>query len=298
MYKKMAVLLDGSELAEVVFEYAQELAGRLHLDIELLHVCTPAESDQLPMRRAYIEQKAEMLCARAEETRRRHDGEALQACIHARGTVACGYPAEEILNYIDENEIDLVLISTHGSSGIRAWDLGDVANKVVHASKVPVWLVPSELRDEVLADTLPQRRLIVPLSGTKESEAVIPHVIDLITQRAAGGEVVLVHVFDPPNYILSRAALNAIDADRARIKEYLESVAAPMREQGLDVSTEVLSGTAPDAIIAFLKENPSQLLAMATRGRTGFSRMIFGSVAESLIHLIKVTPMLLVSGAE
>jgi nucleotide-binding universal stress UspA family protein len=297
MYKKMVVLLDGSELAEVVFDYAQELAGRLHLDIELLHVCTRAEVDQMPMRRAYIEQKAALLCTRAEETRRRLEGETLAECIHSRGTVACGYPAEEILKHIDENDIDLVLMSTHGSSGIRAWDLGEVANKVIHASKVPVWLVPAELRDEARTDTLPQRRMIVPLSGTKQSEAVIPHVVSLVTQRAAEGETVLVHVYEPPSFITSQEALDAIDAEHARMKAYLESVAAPMREQGVDVRTEVLTGRAPEAIIGFMKDNPAQLVAMATRGRTGLSRMFFGSVSEGMIHLIKVTPLLLVSGA-
>ncbi len=298
MYKKMVVLLDGSELAEVVFDYAQELAARLHLDIELLNVCTKGEADQMPMRRAYIEQKAGLLCAKAEETRRRHDGDDLAECIHSRGTVVCGYPAEEILRYIDENEIDLVLMSTHGSSGIRAWDLGEVANKVVHASKVPVWLVPAELRDEVRADTLPKRRMIVPLSGTKESEAVIPHVVDLVTQRAAEGETVLVQVYEPPLNITSRMVLDGVDADRARMKAYLESVAAPMREQGVEVRTEVLTGDAPGAIIEFMKDNPAQLVAMATRGHTGLRRMFFGSVSEGMIHLIKVTPLLLVSSAE
>jgi nucleotide-binding universal stress UspA family protein len=298
MYKKMVVLLDGSELAEAVFDYAQELAGRLHLDIELLNVCAEGEADQMPMRRAYIEQKAAEVCAKAEEARQRADGQATAECIHSKGTVACGYPAEEILKYVDENDIDLVLMSTHGSSGIKAWDLGSVANKVVHAAKVPVWLVPSELRDEVRADTLPKRRMIVPLSGTKESEAVIPHVVDLVTQRAAEGETVLLHVYEPPMNVTSRMVLDEIDADRARMKAYLESVAAPMREQGVEVRTEVLTGDAPQAIINFMKDNPAQLVAMATRGQSGLRRMFFGSVAESMIHLIKVTPMLLVSAAE
>lgn len=298
MYKKMLVLLDGSELAEVVFDYAQELAARLHLDIELLNVCTESEVNEMPMRWAYIERKAKELCAKAEEARRQQDGEALAECIQGRGTVACGYPAEEILKYIDENDTDLVLMSTHGSSGIKAWDLGEVANKVVHASKVPVWLVPAELRDEVRTDTLPRRRMIVPLSGTKESEAVIPHVVNLVTQRAAEGETVLVHVLEIPLYITNLSNLQEIDAERARMKAYLEGVAAPMREQGVDVRTEVLTGNAPGAIIEFMKDNPAQLVAMATHGRTGLGRMFFGSVSEGMIHLIKVTPLLLVSAAE
>ena len=52
MYKRMLVPLDGSELAEVVFPYAKELAGRLDLDLVFLHVCSPAESELRPMHRA------------------------------------------------------------------------------------------------------------------------------------------------------------------------------------------------------------------------------------------------------
>ena len=167
MYKKMVVLLDGSELAEVVFDYAQEVSGRMHVDVELLHVCSPQEVAQLPMRRAYMERMAEELCAKAEEISAKYSKDTVAQCIQARGNVVVGYPAEEILKYVDENDIDLVMMSTHGSSGVKAWDLGEVANKVVHASKVPVWLVPTELREEVIADALPKRSLVVPLSGSK-----------------------------------------------------------------------------------------------------------------------------------
>ena len=136
MYRNMLVLLDGSELAEVVFKYAQELSARLNLDLELLHVCTPGEAEQLPMRRAYMEHMAEALCAGAEQIRYSLSDESAAGCVRARGTVVLGYPAEEILKYIDANDIDLILMSTHGHSGIKEWDdIGGVASKVLHASK-------------------------------------------------------------------------------------------------------------------------------------------------------------------
>jgi len=178
MYKTMLVLLDGSELAEVVLEDAQELSGRLHIDLELLQVCDPHEAEQLPMRRAYMERMTETMCTRAEEIMSRRAAESLaEECIRAQGNVVVGDPAEEILKYVDENDIDLVMMSTHGRSGFSHWDLGSVAHKVVHASHGPIWLVPSEIREEVILDTLPTRTLVVPLSGSKQSEAVIPHAV-------------------------------------------------------------------------------------------------------------------------
>ena len=173
MYKKMLVLLDGSTLAEVVFSYAQELSARLGISLELLHVCSPQEAEQLPMRQAYMDHMAEVLRKKAIEIQSKIGGRTSGSEIEAQGKVIVGYPAEEILKYADENEVDLIMLSTHGRSGVRAWDIGNVANKVIHASKVPIWLVPTELREEIIHDTLPKRILLIPLDGSKMSEEAL-----------------------------------------------------------------------------------------------------------------------------
>lgn len=298
MYKKMVVLLDGSKLAEVVFAYAQELSGRMHLDVELLHVCSRQEADQVPMRQAYMEHMASVLCSKAEEIRRKYTEETVDRCVQARGNVVVGYPAEEILKYVEEHDIDLVMMSTHGSSGVKEWDIGSVANKVIHASRHPVWLVPTELRQEIIADTLPKRCLVVPLSGSKMSESAVPHAVEILKQRGAEGELVLIHAHDPGNIIVTRAALDDADKRRAKMKAYLEGIAQPLRDGGLPVQTEVLTGEPAESIINYLKGHPTQLLVMATRGHSGLSRMVFGSVTESIIHLVKVTPLLLLNGED
>ncbi len=298
MYKNMLVLLDGSELAEVVFRYAQELSGRLNVDLELLHVCTPSEAEQLPMRRAYMEHMAEVLCAAAEEVRASAGDDTTASCIQARGTVVVGYPAEEILKYVDTSDVDLIMMSTHGHSGIKDWDdIGGVASKVLHASRVPVWLVPSELREEIVADTLPRRTLVIPLSGSKMSEAAIPHALNIATQRGAETDIVLISAVDPGVITVSREQLRQREQEYEQTKAYLDEVAQAIEGAGFAVQTEVLMGQPAEAIIGYLKANPPQLVCMATRGKTGLSKFVFGSVTENVIHLIKKTPMLLVSGA-
>lgn len=298
MYKKMLVLLDGSELAEVVFEYARELSGRLDIDLDLLHVVTPHEHQQLPMRRAYMERMAEVLCTEAQEVSAGTSPDAVQSCILARGTVVVGNPAEEILKYVDENDIDLVMLSTRGQSGLKFWDIGSIANKVIHATRVPVWLVPAELREEIVQDTLPVRRLVIPLSGSKISEAVIPYALDIARQRGAEAEIVLIYADDVQDIIVSRDALQTKQAERARVKAHLEGVADSIRAQGFSARAEMLIGDPAEAIIEYIKNNPPQLIAMATRGRRGLSKMVFGSITEEVIHHIKKTPMLLVSSAD
>ncbi len=299
MYRNMLVLLDGSELAEVVFKYAQELSGRLDLDLQLLHVCPRAEAEQLPMRRAYIEHMAELLCARAEQVRSSVVGDSAAECISARGDVVVGYPAEEILKYVDRNDLDLIMMYTHGHSGIKEWDdIGSVASKVLHACRVPVWLVPSELRGEIISDTLPKRRLVIPLSGSPQSEMAVPHALAIAQQRGAEAEIVLVGVLDAGLISMTRGQVRDKEEAYRKLKDYLARVADSISASGFAVGTEVLVGEPASSIIEYLKASPPQLICMATRGKTGVSKFVFGSVTENVIHLIKKTPMLLVSGAD
>ncbi len=163
MYKKMLVLLDGSKLAEVVFTYARELAGRLGLDLELLNVCVPEKADEIAMHEAYIERKARELQEQCEAIRVASGGSS-EECVTVKGTVVMGYPAEEILKYAEKNKMDLIMCSTHGFSGEKRWSLGNIANKVVHAAKVPVWVVPSELKEEIIHGLATTRNMVIPLS--------------------------------------------------------------------------------------------------------------------------------------
>lgn len=167
---------------------------------------------------------------------------------------------------------------------------------------MPVWLVPTELREEVLADTLPGRYLVVPLSGSKMAEAAIQPAIDLLEQRHAESDsgLVLLYVSTPidPITAISRTSLKEREEEEARMRDYLEATAQSIREQGLNVRTEVVSGDPAEAIIEYLRTNPAQLLVMATRGHNTLSRMIFGSVTETVLNMVKKTPLLLVSADE
>jgi nucleotide-binding universal stress UspA family protein len=293
MYHKMLVLLDGSKLAEVVFTYAQELAARLNINLELLHVCNTQNADQLPMRQVYIEHMAEILESKAAEIRSKI-GDITGLDVKIRGKVVVGYPAEEILKYVDENDIDLIMLSTHGGSGIRVWDMGEVANKVIRASKIPIWLVPSELKDEIIHDEIPLRRMLIPLDGSKYSEAVIPHGINIAQQRGAETEIVLIHIYKRLHSLYGVEELKRQQNQKKEMKRYLDNIVKRIEKEKIKASYKILSGDPAETIINFVKKNPTQLIAMATYGGSRLSRMVFGSVVEQTLHLIKKTPILLV----
>ncbi len=294
MYRKMLVLLDGSKLAEVVFTYARELSARLNINLELLHVCSPLEAEQLPMHQVYIEHMAEMLQKQTEEMRSRIEGQISDPGVKARGKVVVGYPAEEILKYAEENNIDLIMLSSHGRSGIRAWGLGNVANKVIHASPVPVWLVPTELREEVIYDKLPVRAIVIPLNGSPMAEEVIPHAIAISKQRGAETEIILIHVETRKTSTMYYGDIQREQDEKMEATNYLNDVVKRIEGEGIQARAEILSGVPAEAIIDFVRDHPTQLIAMSTHGRAGLSKMIFSGITENVLNLVKKTPILLV----
>jgi nucleotide-binding universal stress UspA family protein len=191
-----------------------------------------------------------------------------------------GYPAEEILKYADENNIDLIMLTTHGRSGVRVWDLGAVANKVIHAAKVPIWLVPTELREEVIYDRVPKRIMVIPLNGSKLAEGVIPHAVNIAKQRSAETEMVLCMLTLCPVPPATLRISNASKKNRQSMKKYLDEMVTKVGESGISARGETLIGDPATALIDYVKNHPTQLIAMATHGQSGLSRMIFGSVTE------------------
>jgi nucleotide-binding universal stress UspA family protein len=293
MYKKMLVLLDGSKLAEVVYSYARELRERLKLAVDFLHVCRPEEVDQLPMRQAYIEHMAEMLISKS-----RPDSGQVQ------GRVVIGYPPDEILNYTKENQIDLILLATHGVSGIRRWGLGSVADKIIHETDVPVWLVPSHLSETILTDSSTQREILVPLDCSKLAQSIIPYVKDLITQREAETEMVLVSVVSMPSIPYSDwgGQNQKISQDLATLRKdaevYLNNQVKAIKAEGFKVRGELLTGDPTDEIIRYAAEIKPRLIAMTTHGRSGLNKFIFGGVAENVLRRLQRTPLFLVRPKE
>jgi nucleotide-binding universal stress UspA family protein len=294
MYKRMLVPLDGSELSEVVFPYAKELAGRLHLDMVFLHVYSPAERELAPMYRAYVERAAEIVGHQSKEVQQRSDIQAGSKAIEAQGVLAMGHPAEEILRYTNENDIDLILMATHGRSGIRRWAMGSVADKVLRASSVPVWLVRAGISEEIVYDRWPKRTILVPLDGSELAESVLPHVEALAKQRDAGlVDVVLLNVCEPlvmPAASTPEASFNwgklmeeHIAYSKRVAEQYLAGVGRQLKNAGLKVSSEVLEGEPAGEIINYANKNPFNLIVMATHGRSGLSRWAYGSVAGKVL---------------
>jgi len=288
VYRRMLVTLDGSELSEVVLPYVKGLVGRLGLDVVLLHVYKPEESELTPMHRAYIERKAEVIRGQAKKAETGPGKKEVEVC----GELVSGYPAEEILRYADENSIDLILMATHGRSGLKRWAIGSVVDKVLRASKVPVWLVPARCPQDVTYDMWPKRTILVPLDGSEMAEAVLPHVEALAEQSGVElVDVVLLRVADSP--VMSDHYFSNIPETREEIEKYLARVEERLQKAGLSVHSKVLTGEPAEQIVDYANASPFSLVVMSTHARSGLSRWVLGSVATKLVSEIS-GPILLI----
>jgi nucleotide-binding universal stress UspA family protein len=132
------------------------------------------------------------------------------------------------------------------------------------------------------------KKILVPLDGSELSESALVHVFDIATDYSSL-EVILLRVREPldPNVIGTLDAKIAVELDEAYREEaasYLDGIVEKLKEKGINARAEVLSGNPADEIIKYSQKNGIDLIIMSTRGRSGISRLVFGSVAEKVIR--------------
>jgi len=137
-------------------------------------------------------------------------------------------------------------------------------------------------------------RILVPLDGSDVAEAIIPDVEDLVLKMAPATrvEVVLLQVVSTITFnVLTddiRAQVpyteNEMNFITQKVKEYLEKVAAPMKEKNIEVTTMVSAGHAAEEIIKAASETNADLIAMSTHGRSGLSLWALGSITDKVLR--------------
>lgn len=145
MYKKMLVPLDGSALAESVLPHVVAIAKAFNIaDVWLLGVIEPIEFHAVePFSWADIENLRKQHEKTVEEYIKHIAQRLEKEGVAVKSSVEEGAVAESILKFTESRGIDLIVMATHGRSGIGRWVYGSVADKVLRAAKTPVLLVRS-----------------------------------------------------------------------------------------------------------------------------------------------------------
>jgi nucleotide-binding universal stress UspA family protein len=221
--------------------------------------------------------------------------------------------AHALLRRASERDADVVVMATRAAGAIGRALRGSVADRVVRESPRPVVLVPPGA-DDTRGHHIELKRVLVPLDGSAPSLRVVEHLLAL--PHAGDLEYVLLEVIptrvqtiaagaDVPAWatVTATAEANLAASDladvRAVAEQRLNAVANRLRARGAKaVEVRVIEAADPaDAIASAVRTELADFIAMSTHGRSGFKRLVLGSVAEQVVRDSDV-PVLLVTASE
>lgn len=302
-FARLLVPLDGSELAEEALPVAIALAQRagtsgtiLLAQIRRITPILYSVGNQFDVRPENLSESDAYLAEMGEAS--------LAQGVPAEVLKTQGDAALGIVDLAEEHYADLILLVTHAREGLSRLVHGSVTERVLHAAKMPVLLLKhGEPSSRVFAPGQ-SPHLLVPLDGSALAESVLPLASALA--RLVGAPVTLVRSLDMSDLTLTErgragaatAAISAsIPAERQEAEQYLEQIQHRLQVQGLAATSLVTEGGAAQDIAAQAKtlEEAGQavLIVLATHGRSGLGRWLYGSVAGAVLHLADVPLLVL-----
>lgn len=144
MYKRIMVPLDGSELAECVLPHVETIARATQASVDLVRVIQPIE---IPTRGGIaltpenVKQIEKEMKEEAEEYLSKTREMLRNKGFRVQSKYIFGKVAESLIDYAKTTNADLIIMTTHGRSGISRWVLGSVADRILHVSHIPVLLI-------------------------------------------------------------------------------------------------------------------------------------------------------------
>lgn len=280
MYDTVLLPTDGSEGAKRAAGHARTLARVADATVRVVTVVDVRqfESDRVDLdevsdeRRDRLDRAAREAIAAAED--------ALGDGVATETEVRYGVPHAEILDSAEARDADVVVMGTHGRTGLDRALVGSTAERVVRVADRPVFTVGPDA-----APTDGYRTVLAPTDGSDGVDPAVAHALDL-----ADGFDATVHglfVADVRSFVSGddhATPDSALDALEARGQDATAAVAERARERGLDAVAEVVDGVPTSAILDYAEDCDADVVVVGTHGRTGLDRLLLGSVTENLVR--------------
>lgn len=259
MYDDVLVATDGSSVATNAATAGISLASELEATVHALSIAEDGLGSNAA-RRERREEDAEEVATRASD-----------AGCDADAAVRVGRPASEILEYADTADVDLIIVGTHGRTGLRQALLGSVALEVIRDAHQPVLTVGAETSLDLEAESLD---VCLATDGSTGSAAATEHA--LAFADACGARL---------------HALYAVDADpdspelRESFEEHGEQTTAGVAdrasERGLETVEAVEAGPTTEVVLEYAED--VDLLVMGTESKSDVERLVVGSVSQRVV---------------
>ncbi|PEN15215.1 universal stress protein [Longibacter salinarum] len=188
---------------------------------------------------------------------------------------------ERIVEVADERDTDLIVMGTHGRTGVNRLLMGSVAEDVVRSAHCPVLTVRGDV-----SENPPTRlsRILVPVDFSDGSTLAVAHARELALTY--GARLDLLHVVEEVVYP-STYGIEPIELPTGEVVENVENALAELAREKIGIEHAVVEariGYAPASIRDYAQENEIDLIVIATHGRSGLDRLLMGSVTENVVR--------------
>ncbi|MFO7632441.1 MAG: universal stress protein [Caldilinea sp.] len=287
MFARILVPLDRSPLAECVLPHALSMARALETQVMLLHVLSLPDQEarlravdalEWQLRRAEAESYLQGVCAQMKE-----------AGVACEMHVTDGDAAEQIVDFARDNAVGLVLIASHGQSGLSAWHVSSVAQKVIErAGGASLMLVRAVHLASADTTTVHYRRVLAPLDGSTRAECVLPLAAALT--RVPDTQVLLAHVVERPamprrtplSQEDNELAERLVDRNFVEAEHYLEVVRSQLPPAA--VETRLLIGShVANSLHALVDQEQIDLVLLSAHGYSGQMQWSYGGLVASFV---------------
>lgn len=290
MYDRILFPTDGSGGADQALEHVLDIASAHGTTVHLLNVADTTRDSLTRVQGEIIDvlerEGEDLLDDVAERARKRG--------VETVSTVLQGEPYRTIVQYADEYDIDLIVMPTHGRSGLQRLLLGSTTERVVRRAEVPVLTIRPDAADAV---RYPYRGVAVPTDGSEGASEALSVGANVATDAEAALYVLSVITYQSLGIDVRSDIQSAMLEESA--EEIVEEATAAAERAGVEtVDGAVEYGSSVhEAILEFLEQRDIDLVVVGTHGRTGFDRFLLGSVAEALLRTSPV-PVLTVRPSE
>lgn len=296
MFEKILIPLDGSEFAEAALPYGEQIGRIFKSEVVLLHVCTQECRTHEHMHKIYLDTLVKTFGYETAESPIQDTDFKVGAKIEE------GNPLESFSAFVEKNNVDLIIMTSAGSSGRKAGTLGTVADHISRTVKIPVLLVKARLAGQNEKEKPTIKRIVVTLDGSDLSKQALPSAEALAARLQIPMTLFQmardIHPYygEPVPFVDYRE----MAADEVKkVGAELSLMEQEFRKKGQVVDWQVASGTdAAQEIIEMSQKFGNCLLVMSTHGRSGFGRWAMGSVAEKVLRYAEVPLLLVPAGVE
>lgn len=288
MYRNILLPTDFSPCANAALHQAVTIAERFQGTVTMLHVVVVHESDpsNLKTLMATSSISYDKIITTAEEMLHTKEGMIETPVLIEKVLLRGISPTSEILSYAAEHHPDLIVMGTHGRTGIRRLVMGSVAEKIIRLSNSPVMTVRCGSDGKPL-DYPNYRSILLPVDFSKASTKALWTASEIA--RKYGSKLTLLHVTEAPEFTgyLEGDDLNDDELSSSQIEEAEETLAdflskAPLN--GIEVYTRVIFGRPGRKIVEFAHNEDIDLIIIPSHGKSGFEKLLMGSNVNKVVH--------------